>query len=533
MPIWNPDATVPASLLKKSRKAPAAEPARDAARMAALKRLRHRMISLCSQQQNKNNHNKPPVLAFERWLSRASLRNTLSKEISSSTSDPIIPSDGILDHGLVKDLSRTLSQEGAQSVAEAMAADGVSAAEKVASVSTTKIIDDSAKQIKGATKAVKKAAKLAQASLEQQDGTSTLEATLASLQAATKQLEACTNKIQRDAGYGDLVNIDSSRRPGIYDVSLIGPDGSKKRPYLTISNCHLLKLLQLWALNWEDPTQKSNNTTSTRKSKDDPMKRIEGLGTEQRISFLNSLYCCLARYEGLKGAGYQCAVPGIAFDAAAEKCSLGTTIECFASPLNCRYKNYCSAFPEIEHTFGSLGSFFDDDAFFPVEGSFEANPPFVPETMNEMSAKLNRLLSNKEAKALSFLVIVPAWGAGIQFCEDLEASSFVRANTRVPAADHAYCDGAQHNRIIRGNAVDLRPSSWDTAVILLQNDSGSKKWPVDTRLLEDSFCSAFCTAARDIPVESATIQKWEQRGVGKGGRSSFATGSKANKRPRR
>jgi len=173
MPIWNPDATVPTSLKNAKsfqQQGPAAEPARDAARMAALKRLRHRMISLCSQQQNNSNNNannKPPVLAFERWLSRASLRNSLSKEESSSSSDPIIPSDGKLDQGLVKDLSRTLSQDGAQSVAVAMAADGVSAAEKVASVSANKIINGSNKQIKDAAKAVRKAAKSAQASLSE------------------------------------------------------------------------------------------------------------------------------------------------------------------------------------------------------------------------------------------------------------------------------------------------------------------------------------------------------------------------------
>ena len=47
---------------------------------------------------------------------------------------------------------------------------------------------------------------------------------------------------------------------------------------------------------------------------------------------------------------------------------LGVTCECFASPFNCRFPRYCSAFPEIEGEFGSLGSFFD---FSPTCGSFE------------------------------------------------------------------------------------------------------------------------------------------------------------------
>ena len=83
-----------------------------------------------------------------------------------------------------------------------------------------------------------------------------------------------------------------------------------------------------------------------------------------------------ARYEALRGAGYQCAVPGAAFDALLP--SLGPTVECFASPLNARYERFCSAFgDDLEAQFGSLGSFFDFD---PREGSFEANPPLVPTT---------------------------------------------------------------------------------------------------------------------------------------------------------
>ena len=526
MPLWNPDAVVPRILIENRRDVTivSPEPARDAARMAQLKRLRHRMVTLCSQ--NNKSKNKPPVLAFERWLSRAALRREIAKK---SSADPIIPDDGEICIGLIKDLSRSLSSEAARSVAEAMAVDASKAAEKVASLPTKgSIAPESAKQIKEAAKAVKKASKLAHTSLREQD--ESLETTLATLKVATKSLENCTSKIQRYAGYGDLVKIDCSRRPGIFDVSLIGPYGRPKKPYLTISTPHLLKLLDLWTRKRQNTTEEKVTINSI--AKRDPLKIIETLGTD-RISFSNSLFCCLARYEALQGKGYQCAVPGIAFDAAAEKCGLGTTIECFASPLNCRYTTYCSAFPDIEHSFGSLGSFFDD-AFFPLEGSFEANPPFVPETMSMMGAKLDRLLSNKDAKELSFLVVVPAWGAGIQFCEDLESSKFVRANTRVPAASHAYCDGAQHNRVIRGDSVDLRPSSWDTAVILLQNNLGAARWPVRTKMLEESFCAAFHDAAQNLPSEFTTIAKWEKRGVGKGGKGGHTSSynNEPNKRPR-
>ena len=85
-------------------------------------------------------------------------------------------------------------------------------------------------------------------------------------------------------------------------------------------------------------------------------------------------------------------------------------IECFASPLNCYAERYCSAFGEAEHQFGSLGSFFDLD---PRSGTFEANPPFVPELMNAMVDRIHALLADPKRGPLSFLVVIPAWGAGV------------------------------------------------------------------------------------------------------------------------
>jgi phosphorylated CTD-interacting factor 1 len=37
---------------------------------------------------------------------------------------------------------------------------------------------------------------------------------------------------------------------------------------------------------------------------------------------------------------------------------VGVEAEGFASPLNCRWLRYCSAFPDTDAPFGSLGSFF-------------------------------------------------------------------------------------------------------------------------------------------------------------------------------
>ena len=87
--------------------------------------------------------------------------------------------------------------------------------------------------------------------------------------------------------------------------------------------------------------------------------------------------------------------------------ALGAEMECFASPLNCRYGSFCSAFPDVDAPFGSLGSFF---GFEPLRGSFALNPPFVPELIAALAQHCGRLLKQAEEteEALSFVIIVGA-----------------------------------------------------------------------------------------------------------------------------
>jgi len=543
MSLWAAEVKVPPIRNGSSSSKPSSQlspaiiipnPEEDAARMAALKRLRHKLVQLCS----KSNKSKPPTLAFERWLGRAALRR-------QPNDDPIIPSDGILDQGLAKDLSRTLSSFAeAKGVAKEMTEEATKQVQLI--LSRGGEVNDSNKDrstirkgIRDDARAVKKAAKTAILNLrkaelcesENNDDSDAdqkvhlqLRISLASLQKANIALGNSTREAQRsvvgDTAGGGEIAINGKRREGIYDVMLCGgPDGKPKRPYLTISSEHLSKLLQLWNLQEGKKVGEGGKVDTS-----SPIEIMNALDSDDRTMFQKSLYCCLARYEALKGAGYQCAVPGVAFDAAAAGCGLGTTIECFASPLNCRYQKFCSAFPDIESRFGSMGSFFDDKAFDPFEGSFEANPPFVPETMIAMGKKLERLLNDDGRGALSFLVVVPAWGAGIPFCRDLESSIHMRASSRIKASHHAFCDGAQHTKPLLSKKddnsrvqPDMRPSSWDTAVILLQNDAGAMRWSVNKSKLEESFCNAFKDASKHVPQKYATLGEWESRGVGQGG----------------
>lgn len=550
MPLWAAETRVAGirNTTSQSLSMPIPDPQQEAARMAALKKLRHRFVQLCSEHGDRS---KPPVLAFERWLGRAALRK-------KPGDDPIIPSDWIgrdgmlvVDEGFTKDIARTLpSWEASAKVASEMTKE---ASKQTKSMATRmeetalgpkdlgklrKIIRDQGRAVKEATKLATNALKQHEpdGDSEHDDDQGALRKALSSLQQATTALNESAAKAQKAAGAGSpgangdgAIVFNGARREGIYDVMLCGPCGKPRRPYLTISALHLSKLLKLWKL--QAAASGDTNALESTTDGNDPIATMNALPEDDRLAFQKSLYCCLARYEGLKGAGYQCALPGIAFDAAAS-CGLGTTIECFASPLNCRYERFCSAFPDIEGRFGSLGSFFDDTAFDPMEGSFEANPPFVPETMVAMGEKLEALLGDPNRGPLSFLVVVPAWGAGIEFVQNLEASNHLRASSRVRASDHAFCDGAQHTKPLSLRSTkhqqqptttpdpDLRPSSWDTAVILLQNDAGATKWKVSAETLEESICKALKASIQKVPKQFSTLGAWERRGVAQGGRTT-------------
>ena len=101
-------------------------------------------------------------------------------------------------------------------------------------------------------------------------------------------------------------------------------------------------------------------------------------------------------------------------------------------------------------------------------GSFEANPPFVPELMDAMVAHIRALLDDETRGPLSFLIVVPKWGAGVKTTRTLAASPWRRAHFVIPASEHVFCDGAQHTKGSTDRGGRFRPSSWDTSVELLQ-----------------------------------------------------------------
>ena len=168
------------------------------------------------------------------------------------------------------------------------------------------------------------------------------------------------------------------------------------------------------------------------------------LTPHENEEFHTRLFCLLARYQALGGHGYQAALSEHGFRVLQKR--METQFECFASPLNCHFGRYCSAFPDTDCVFGSLGSFF---SFRPTSGSYEANPPFVPEFMSAMTEHMEALL--KKAKGpLSFTVIIPAWKE-IHAWDQLERSqpppSFPRfCLCQIPSRERPSCsDDATHH----------------------------------------------------------------------------------------
>jgi len=244
--------------------------------------------------------------------------------------------------------------------------------------------------------------------------------------------------------------------------------------------------------------------------------------TECKSDFDQSVFCVLARYYALLGHGYQAALCGNAFDVLQKR--LCVTFECFASPLNCRHELYCSVFPDIDAAFGSVGSFFDANAFNPTSGSFEANPPFFPKVMSAMARRIDVLLDRARGKEapLSFVVIIPGWKE-TEAWTLLHKSPHKRAFWLIAKDDHGFCDGAQHMRRDR-----FISSVFDTGVFVLQNDAAAATWPA-TPAVEQEFRA---TMADAVPTPSAVARRLNA-GRGNGDKDNDKRKKKKRKRSKK
>jgi hypothetical protein len=71
-----------------------------------------------------------------------------------------------------------------------------------------------------------------------------------------------------------------------------------------------------------------------------------------------------------------------------------------------------------------------------------------------------------------FAVIIPAW-EDARCWQQLRVSEFCRHHLLLPAGQHGYCEGAQHNR-----ANQFRVACTASSIFFLQNAAAARQWPV-------------------------------------------------------
>ena len=191
--------------------------------------------------------------------------------------------------------------------------------------------------------------------------------------------------------------------------------------------------------------------------------------------FLSRVYMLIKRYNGSfgnilsgEGAQNQGALPVPVLECLNKQ--FGVTVECFASPFNCYFRQFCSAFSDIDSYFGSRGPILE---FKPHCGSFEANPPFCEELMDAVINHFERLLEDS-IEPLSFIVFLPEWRDPTPpALNKLEGSRWRRKQVVVPALEHDYRHGFQH--VMPKPEVSIK-SVHGTMIVWLQNDAGYQRW---------------------------------------------------------
>ncbi|XP_013083878.1 mRNA (2'-O-methyladenosine-N(6)-)-methyltransferase-like [Biomphalaria glabrata] len=201
-------------------------------------------------------------------------------------------------------------------------------------------------------------------------------------------------------------------------------------------------------------------------------------------NFLARVWCLLKRYQAYfginpnEGKGNQGALTPAVMECLHRV--FGVTFECFASPFNCYFKQYCSAFPDTDGFFGSRGPFLD---FYPTSGSFEANPPFSEELMVAMVDHIENLLEETN-EPLSFIIFIPDWrDPPSEALLRLESSKFKRKQFACPAKEHEYRHGFQHMPLAK-DKMNVK-AAFSTLVVFLQNDAGYNKWTPTTEKIKE------------------------------------------------
>ncbi|KAF0973955.1 hypothetical protein FDP41_007039 [Naegleria fowleri] len=199
--------------------------------------------------------------------------------------------------------------------------------------------------------------------------------------------------------------------------------------------------------------------------------------------FKYRLYTLIRRYQTFfgdssseEGANFHAALPEKGFDFLYREFQV--CHECFASPINCYFNSFCSAFPDTDVYFGSRGSFFE---FRPTRGFFECGPPYTLEVMNKTARYCLELLKASN-EPLAFAVFVPEW-TDTEYGNILhpDHTPFCTGHLLAEQGKHEYVIGMQH---FKENDQRYWTLPFPTHVYFLQNEEGKKKWPITPQLIE-------------------------------------------------
>lgn len=282
------------------------------------------------------------------------------------------------------------------------------------------------------------------------------------------EAEELVSKLQK-------ISVDPAASTSVH-LEMIEADSAAQLRFgndtIPVSKLHLKKLRALYEVHQPHPGASSAPAA-----------------TEWEEVFRRRLYTMLRRYvtfigldpaeEGQKGGNMHAAAPEPVF--AWLKRELGVRCELFASPLNCYFPRFCSAFPDVDIFFGSLGSFFDFDVM--PEGSYEVGPPYTEEVIELTARKLVTWLKAASSYALSFVVFVPDWpgAGGLNLLDGADFAAYRRTKMEFALArgkDHHYVSGVQFFADSGANAARryyVVPHG--TRVYVLQNSKGAERWP--------------------------------------------------------
>ncbi|XP_055691338.1 mRNA (2'-O-methyladenosine-N(6)-)-methyltransferase [Lutzomyia longipalpis] len=200
--------------------------------------------------------------------------------------------------------------------------------------------------------------------------------------------------------------------------------------------------------------------------------------------FIGRVFCVLKRYQtflcNTSPASQEAELTQASLPVTVFEClnrHFGVTFECFASPLNCYFRQYCSAFSDTDTYFGSRGPFLD---FKPISGSFQVHPPYCEELIDATLQHIDKLLT-ESSEPLSFIVFLPEWKEPpLQCFSRIDESHYKRRQVMVLGMEHEYRHGYQH--VLEKSKVNVK-SVHGTMVFWLQNNAGFSRWnPTDSRV---------------------------------------------------